>query len=117
MKLFSTLLPKAEMDLTEIGDYFDERSDTASQRFYDQFWFTVHTICEFPTSGERFPYDSSGKIRRRNVGGKFKNYIIYYRQEGSTLQIIRVIHAARDDTKLFGNETVAPDIADTNCND
>jgi hypothetical protein len=61
------------MDLTEIGDYFDERSDTASRRFYDQFWMTVHTICEIPESGERFPYDPSGQTLRCTVGGKFKN--------------------------------------------
>jgi hypothetical protein len=38
----------AEDDLTEIGDYFDERDATLSARFYECFWKTVQTLAASP---------------------------------------------------------------------
>jgi plasmid stabilization system protein ParE len=53
-----------------------------------------------PAIGERSRTDPTGKIRHRTIIG-FCNYVIFYPQEGETLQILRVLHRARDYSQLF----------------
>jgi plasmid stabilization system protein ParE len=57
-------------------------------------------LCGNPEIGECFHGDPTGTIRHRSIL-KFTNYLIFYRQEGSNLQVLRIIHVARDDEKFF----------------
>jgi len=50
--------------------------------------------------GERFRADLTGQIRFRTISG-FSNYLIFYRQVDTVLEIIRVLHGARDYEDLF----------------
>jgi len=105
MSLSLYILPAAEDDLSEIGDYFDERDGTLSQRFYEHFWKTAQTLATSPNLGERcrFRNPETKGMRVWQVYG-FTNYLIFYRPAGDTLQILRVIHGARDYTTMFNEK-------------
>ncbi|MDR3233400.1 MAG: type II toxin-antitoxin system RelE/ParE family toxin [Planctomycetaceae bacterium] len=93
---------KAKKDVDEICNYFDERSDSVADRFQQQVNETVQMLCRNPDIGERFRADPSGQTRYRTLM-KFRNYMIYYRRENERLQILRIVHSARDDKTLFEN--------------
>ncbi|MCL2711452.1 MAG: type II toxin-antitoxin system RelE/ParE family toxin [Planctomycetaceae bacterium] len=105
MSLSLYILPAAEDDLSEIGDYFDERDDALSQRFYEQFWKTVQTLVASPQLGERCRFRSpkTKGMRVWQVYG-FSNYLVFYHPQGDTLQVLRVIHGARDYMTIFEND-------------
>jgi toxin ParE1/3/4 len=105
MSLLLHILPAAEDDLSEIGDYFDERSDTLSRRFYDQFLKTAQTLARSPELGERcrFRNPETTGMRIWQVSG-FPNHLIFYRPQGDELHILRVIHGARDYDTMFNKE-------------
>ena len=105
MTLSLHILPAAEQDLSEIGDYFDERSNTLSQRFYARFWDTVQTLAEAPGLGGlcQFRHPENEGMRIWQVNG-FPNHLIFYRSKGDMLEIIRVIHGARDYATMFNEE-------------
>ena len=100
MSLFSNFSEDAEWDIADIVSYFDERSDGVSERFHSAVNETVEMLCRSPELGERFSTDSSGQIRFRSISG-FRNYLIFYRQVDAVLEIIRVLHGARDYDDLF----------------
>ncbi|MDR3181512.1 MAG: type II toxin-antitoxin system RelE/ParE family toxin [Planctomycetaceae bacterium] len=91
---------KAKNDIDEICNYFEERSDSVADRFQQQVDETVQMLCRNPDIGERFRYDPSGQTRCRTLM-KFRNYMIYYRSENERLQILRIVHGARDEKNLF----------------
>ena len=101
MTLKIYILPLAETDFSEIGDYFDERSETLSQRFYGRFWDTANTLASSPELGSVAYFVIHGQ--RECVCG-FSNYLLFYRVQDSTLQILRVIHGARDYAAIFNEE-------------
>ena len=105
MSLSLSILPAAENDLSEIGDYFDERNDTLSHKFYGQFWKTVQTLARSPALGERcrFRNPATKDMRVWQVDG-FSNYLIFYRQGGDQLEILRILHGARDYETIFNEE-------------
>ena len=105
MSLSLSILPAAENDLSEIGDYFDERNDTLSHRFYGQFWKTVQTLTASPNLGERcrFRNPATKDMRVWQVDG-FSNYLIFYRLNGEQLEILRILHGARNYETMFNEE-------------
>jgi plasmid stabilization system protein ParE len=110
MTLTLYILPAAEVDLSEIGNYFDGHSESfvessLSQRFYARFWETAQMLCTSPNLGERCQFRNplTKGMRMWLVSG-FSNYLIFYRQQGNMLQILRVIHGARDYVAIFNNE-------------
>ena len=100
MSLISNFSEDAEWDMADIVSYFDERSDGISERFHQAVNETVEMLCRNPNLGERLSTDSSGQIRFRTISG-FKNYLIFYRQVDTVLEILRVLHGARDYEDLF----------------
>jgi len=105
MSLSLYILPAAEDDLSEIGDYFDERDATLSHRFYEHFWKTARTLAASPNLGERcrFRNPKTKGMRVWQVYG-FANYLVFCRPTGDALQILRVIHGARDYATLFNGK-------------
>ena len=98
------LIPKfseaAEWDIADIVSYFDDRNDSVSERFYQAVEETVRMLCNNPEIGEIFQGDPTGTIRHRTIV-KFRSYLIFYRRVDSVLEIVRIIHGARDYEKLF----------------
>ncbi|MDR0336203.1 MAG: type II toxin-antitoxin system RelE/ParE family toxin [Planctomycetaceae bacterium] len=100
MTLFLDILSQARNDIMEISRYISERNLSAADRFVDAVDQTIQRLCDNPTIGERLYSDPTGKIRLTLVSG-FRNYLIFFRQEETVLQVLRVLHGARDFSNLF----------------
>ena len=105
MSRFAHYEAEASQDLAEIFDYLDEHSETAADRFYDAIEETVQQLLRSPFLGERcrFRNPKTEGMRVWQVDG-FSNYLIFYRPKGDVLQVLRVIHGARDYMAIFEND-------------
>jgi len=100
MTLILDVLPAAVQDIEACGNYLAERNLSASDRFADAVDATIQMLLHNPNLGERLHADLTGQTRYRTISG-FKNYLIFYRQVDSALEIVRVLHGARDYGRLF----------------
>ena len=100
MSLTFRFLLEAEQDFISHGEYLFERNPAAAWRFADAVNETVEMLCNNPELGERLRADVTGQIRYRTISG-FKNYLVFYRRVDSILEIIRVLHGARDYEPIF----------------
>ena len=87
----STLLyhARVRVDVREILAYYDERSDTAGDRFFEEFEKAIARISDHP---ERFGPDGDG-LRRCSLV-RFP-YHILFDQSGSDLRIWVIRHHKR----------------------
>ena len=91
MKRF-ILTPLAEQDLNEIWDYIGSDSVEAASRVLDKIEAAIDRITEHP---------GLGHLREDLADSRHRFYLVYsylivFRPGTEPLQIIRIIHAARD---------------------
>ena len=92
---------QADLDLYEIGLYIARDSPAAAHRFLDRIEKEAEKLADFPGWGTiREDLDPSGTLRGRPVG----NYTILYRRIEGGIELVRVVHGARDLPRLFGSE-------------
>ena len=89
------VLKKAEDDLDEIIDYIASDNPKAALKLYETFLKQFEYLSLFPEVG-RLRKEFSPIVRSLPVG----NYIIFFR-ESSPVEIIRVLHGARDITENY----------------
>ncbi len=90
----------ADTDVDDIGDYFTARNRDVGTKFYQSVVKTTQflaRVSETSEIGTLYESDSPTcqNIRLWRVDG-FSNYLVFYRVEGSTLKILRVLHGSRD---------------------
>ena len=100
MCLAFDILPEAEEDIVSCGDYLAERNLSAAWRFADAIDETIQMLCKNPEFGEQLQADPTGTIRYRTIV-KYRSYLIFYRRVDSVLEVVRIIHGARDYERLF----------------
>jgi toxin ParE1/3/4 len=100
MSLIPDVRPEADLDIDSYIDYLAERDPLVADRFADAVDATVKMLCHNPNLGERLHADLLGEIRYRTILD-FKNYLIFYRRVDSVLEIIRILHGARDYENFF----------------
>ena len=81
----------AEHDLDQIWDYIARDSITAADRFLDRIGSRCEELAVHPLSGPARDDLGTG-VRDWPVG----NYIIYYRPVDDGIEVVRVVHGARD---------------------
>lgn len=91
---FSSL---AIADLAEIRDYIAEQNVDAAERLLDAIEATCNRFGDLPKIG-RTRDDLLPGIRVFPVE---KNYAVFYRIADDAVEIVRVVHAARDFNRLF----------------
>jgi toxin ParE1/3/4 len=93
----------AENDVAENARYLQDNSVEAAIRFLDAFDATLQLIATSPGIGGscQFQKPLFDKIRVWPIGG-FKNYLIFYRVLPDEIEVVRVLHGARDLTTIFG---------------
>jgi toxin ParE1/3/4 len=91
---------EARQNIKDIGLYLEERNAVAARRFVQAFEQTSEMLCRNPELGERLHADPTGQIRYRTISG-FTNYLIFYRRVDNVLEIIRILHGARDYEQFF----------------
>lgn len=87
---------RAEADLAALWDYVAQQSEAAADRLVATLVERFPTLALFPGMG-RLREELAPMLRSFPVG----NYVIYYRPLEEGVEIVRVIHAARDIRSLL----------------
>jgi toxin ParE1/3/4 len=87
---------QANLDLTEIALRIAEENPIASDRWLDSIHEKCQLLARMPDLGRKRP-ELAPDLRGLPVG----NYIIFYRPVSEGIQVIRVLHGARDIPALF----------------
>ena len=88
--------PQAEQDLVDIWLYIAEDSPTNADQFLDYLIEQANLLTTLPKSGKARP-ELGPDLRSFPV----EKYILFYRRQGSTIELVRVLHAARDIDTAF----------------
>ena len=94
----------AQVDVIDEAYYLaDDAGMIVANRFLDAVTQAYERLAETPGIGAPRDY---GNLRyagmRMSPVPKFPKYLIFYRVEGDTLKILRVLHGARDLQAIFG---------------
>ncbi|MDX6710332.1 MAG: toxin ParE1/3/4 [Blastocatellia bacterium] len=92
--------PEAESDLIEIWLYIAEDKDPeTADRVLSSVWDKCNALLKHPEMGRRREELAPG-LRSIPKG----SYVVFYRQAGDRIEIVRVLHGARDiEQHLQGN--------------
>jgi len=101
------ILPAADADIDEAAQYIARDSEEQAMRLYDSADATFRLIREHP---ERWPvceldHPRLQGIRRCSIVG-FRNHLVFYRLDGDCVEVIRVLHGARDILSILGDGLV-----------
>jgi len=87
---------QAHLDLVEIAFRIAGESPAAADQWLDLIAEKCQLLARMPELGRKRP-DLAPELRGLPVG----NYIIFYRPMNDGIQVIRVLHGARDLPQLF----------------
>ncbi len=88
----------AKADLIEIGDFIAEDSRKRARTFVDELVVCCRQLATMPRAFPLVPHQKDTGVRRR----PYRDYVIFYRIEGEAVQVLHVLHGARDrDWLLF----------------
>jgi toxin ParE1/3/4 len=89
-----TLTRVAEQDIRDIASYIALDNPPAARQFGAAILDATRQLREFPNSGRSIP---GYPMRALRVSSQFRRYHIYYRFiEADAIEIVRVLHSARD---------------------
>ena len=92
-----TRRPLAEADVFEIWDYIADDSMEAADRWVDQLDEKFHLIATQPMMGR-----ARDELEPGLRSFPFGRYIIFYVPTSSGIDVVRVLHGARDIDAVFG---------------
>lgn len=89
--------PLVIQDLIELATYIAEDNLDASDRFLAAAEETFKQLAKMPGMGKlnQFYNPNLADVRQQAVKG-FQKYLVFYRPTDSGVEILRVIHGARD---------------------
>ncbi len=89
--------PMARADLASCHAYIGERSLEAAVRFRLAVEATFAALARMPNTGALFEVENARLIGLRCTCVKrFRNHMIFYRPIDHGIEVIRILHAARD---------------------
>ena len=99
-------LPAAERDVDDIAEYIARDSLDSALRFYAAVRSDAQKLADMPGLGPIYGFKSAGHadIRFWPVAG-FRNHLMFYRPAPDGVEVIRVIHGARDLQRQMQNPT------------
>lgn len=105
MSLRVVVRPAARRDLAEQSEHIAEDSPTAAFRFLEAASAAFDLLGSFPEIGRlrRFLHPKLSGVRSWPIKG-FEKHVIFYRFSERQIDILRVIHSARDLTRVLGAE-------------
>ena len=91
------IAPRASQDLDEHFVYIAQNNPNAALRFFDTTRQTIARLAQMSGIGRLYPVQNSRLegLRRSPIKG-FENYLIFYLSFNDHIEIIRILHAARD---------------------
>ncbi len=96
--------PLAWREINAQLDYLEEQSGVeVAERFLNQLLSTFTTLANMPRIGvlSGFRKPATRLLRRWPVTG-FENWLVFYRAKRYGIEIVHVIHGARDIESLLG---------------
>ena len=98
--------PQTRIDLWHIARHIAQDNRTAAVRFLKAAEATFKQLAESPELGSLGEFQSPvlQGIRRWRVN-RFTNYLIFYRERSNGIEVIRVLHGARDIDAIFGEDS------------
>jgi toxin ParE1/3/4 len=101
-KVIYLFRPQARLDTVEIALYIAKDNPDAAEHFLSSLQYTCEALAAMPEIGRNLRYDNKLLKGIRALPIKnFHKYFIFYRTSKGAIEIIRVIHAARDMQTLF----------------
>lgn len=99
------ILPAADADVDAAALFIARNNLNAAMRFYDAVEETYRQIREHPRRWPRYELDHPrlSELRKRGVSG-FRNYLVFYRIDADIVEVIRVLHGARDIPSVLAEE-------------
>jgi plasmid stabilization system protein ParE len=91
------LTPAARADLTEIFDYISQDNPDAASRVVEELRTAMKRLAGMPEMGHFRRDLASEPLRFWPV----YSYLIIYRPEARPLQVVRVLHGARDVRRIL----------------
>ena|ERR1035438_10079766 len=98
--------PAARRDLVDHFDYPEEHgSIRIADRFLSAAGQTMEVLAQRPFSGmpQETKHTELAGMRKRRIKG-FRNHLIFYFPLPDGIDVVRVVHAARDLERLFEEE-------------
>lgn len=97
--------PQVIRDLIELATYIAADNLNASDRFLAAAEETFKQLAKMPEMGKliQFSNPNLAGIRQQAIKG-FKNYLVFYRLTNSGVEILRVIHGARDILEILDED-------------
>lgn len=94
--------PQVSRDLIEQAEYIAQHNLDAAVRFLQAAESTFRTLAEQPALGGlcEFEHPRAKDLLRWRVRG-FENHLVFYRPIQNGVEIVRVIHGARDIEAAF----------------
>ena len=94
--------PQAKRDVIEIGRYIAEDSLPTAIRFIRAARADMRKLAEMPGMGARREFSNPRlkDLRSWPISG-FRNYLIFYLPITGGIEVIRVLHGARDLKRIF----------------
>ena len=94
--------PKAKRDIVDIASFIALDSAPAAERFVEAVEVTLQALARMPRMGaaRTFRRPSLAGLRMWSIKG-FERYLVFYRPLPDGIDVIRVVHGARDIQRLF----------------
>jgi toxin ParE1/3/4 len=92
-----TLTAEAESDLEAIAEYIARDNVTAALNFVHELRKKCRALAQSPLGYPLVPRYQHRNIRRRPVG----NYLIFYRIRAEAVEVVHILHGARDYERLL----------------
>jgi toxin ParE1/3/4 len=97
MRLRLIITPQADRDVDEQFDYLAGENIEAATRFFHAIFETFNALLATPYMGRlRFPQHSELDNLRVWFVQDFEKHLIFYRVLPDAVEIVRVLHGARD---------------------
>jgi toxin ParE1/3/4 len=102
---FITRTHLAELDVIECAVFLSESSDEVAERFVSSVESTAEKLLGAPNIGREVERQAlmDQHLRWWPVDG-FPNHLLFYREVAGGIQIVRVLHGARDWLRLIEDE-------------
>jgi toxin ParE1/3/4 len=88
--------PQAEQDLVDIWIYIAQDNPDNADRFLDHLNEQALNLLVLPQQGKLRP-ELAQNLRSFPIA----KYVLFYREQDSNIELVRVLHAARDLEALF----------------
>jgi toxin ParE1/3/4 len=94
-------------DLVDIAyHYIREDTPVTARRFRDQAERTFRLVAGMPGMGTRckLEHPALADLRVRPLSSPFEAYLVFYRPVADGIEIVRVLHGARDIPRVLAEE-------------